>query len=409
MTMNILVMNAGSSSQKCCLYQIDGNTFPQTPPDPLWEGKIEWSAPGGAALTVSGAKSTLPSGPTRSDGVRQLIQTLWQGETSVLRGPGEITAVGHRVVHGGGDFREPTRITDEVKAAIERLSPLAPEHNPAALEGIEAIEQLLGPDVPQIAVFDTAFHRTIAEAASVYPGPSAWIEQGIRRYGFHGINHAWCAERAAALLPGTDPATLRLVICHLGNGCSLAAVRGGKCVDTTMGFTPMEGLMMGSRSGTVDPGVLLYLLGQPSGPTPTELGRILNEESGLKGLSGVGEDMRAVQAAADTGNARARLALDVYVHRLRSFIGAMIASLGGLDALIFTAGVGENSAWVRTAACEPFRYLDLLLDERKNSAAPDHFPERSISAPDSAIRVLVIPAHEDWAVARECGRLSAVC
>lgn len=397
-------MNAGSSSQKCCLYRIDSPTLPDRPPAPLWQGKIEWSAPGGAALTVGKIKSVLPEGTDRPEGVRQLLETLWAGETAVLSGPQEITVTGHRVVHGGSDFREPTRITAAVKAAIERLAPLAPEHNPAALEGIEVVERLLGPQAIQVAVFDTAFHSTIPEAAAVYPGPYAWTEQGIRRYGFHGINHAWCAERAAQMLSDHDPATLALITCHLGNGCSLAAIKGGKCLDTTMGFTPMEGLMMGSRSGSVDPGILLYLLGQPGGPSPAELGRILNEESGLKGLSGISEDMRAVAAAVGTGDSRAKLAVDVYTHRLRTSIGAMIASLSGLDALVFTAGVGENSAAIRAAACEPFAFLPLLVDESKNHAMPDSLTtgERDISQVGSRVRVLIIPAHEDWAVAREC-------
>lgn len=403
--MNILIMNAGSSSQKSCLYRIDGDTLPELPPAPLWTAKIEWSAPGGAALTVQGAKRVFAPGTERRDGVRQMLETLWSGEGAPLAGPGDVSVVGHRVVHGGSDFREPVRITPDVKAAVRRLSPLAPEHNPAALQGIEAIESLLGTDTGQVAVFDTAFHRTIPDAAAVYPGPYAWVEKGIRRYGFHGINHAWCAERAAYLLPGRDPRAVRLVTCHLGNGCSLAAVRGGVCLDTTMGFTPMEGLMMGSRSGSVDPGILLYLLGEPNGPSAAELGRILNEESGLKGLSGVSEDLRAITAARETGDKRARLAVDVYIHRLRSGIGAMVASLGGLDALVFTAGVGENSAAIRSAASEPFAYLGLGLDDTKNREISGD--ERDIATSDSTVRVLVIPAREDWAVARECVRLSA--
>jgi acetate kinase len=404
---NILVMNAGSSSQKSVLYRVERPELPDDPPVPLWEGKIEWSAPGGPRLTVKGnggtIQETLPDGAAPKDGVGRLLETLWQGDTAVLTGPDGITIVGHRVVHGGSEFREPTQITDDVKEAIRRLSPLAPEHNPAALEGIEAVEQLLGPNVPQTAVFDTAFHQTIPDSAAVYPGPYSWWEQGIRRYGFHGINHAWCAERATRLLPDHDPATLRLITCHLGNGCSLAAIRGGKCIDTTMGFTPMEGLMMGSRSGSIDPGILLYLLQQPDAPTPAELSRILNEESGLKGLSGVSEDLRAITTAIDSGDDRARLALDVYLHRLVSCIGSMIASLGGLDALVFTAGVGENSAAVRAGACQPFAFLGLRLDDSKNKQMAG--AERDISHPDSRVRVLVIPAHEDWEVARECWRL----
>lgn len=415
--LNVLVMNAGSSSQKCCLYRIEKPTaLPDDPPDPLWQGKIEWGAPGadGAAMTVqtstvpknaaSKVQDRLPIRTARPEGVFRLLKTMWQGECAVIGGPEEITVVGHRVVHGGRDFHEPTRISTAIKEAIEQLAPLAPQHNPAALEGIRIIEERLGPHVPQIAVFDTAFHRTIPDATAIYPGPHAWAAQGIRRYGFHGINHAWCAARAARMLPEHDTTTLRLICCHLGNGASLAAVRGGQCVDTTMGFTPLEGLMMGSRSGSVDPGIILHLLAQPGAPSVAELGRILNEESGLKGLSGVSEDMRAVVTAIETGNARARLALDVYTHRLRGQIGAMTASLGGLDALVFTAGVGENSATVRAAACGPFAFLGLLVDEAKNRDAPSDNVERDISRADSRVRVLVIPAREDWAVARECGQ-----
>ncbi|MBC8102152.1 MAG: acetate kinase, partial [Cytophagales bacterium] len=391
---NILVMNAGSSSQKCCLYRIEGDALLGDPPAPLWKGKIEWSAPDGARLTVLDRQETLPGGEPRGSGVSRLLETLWHGKAAVIGGPGEIAGVGHRVVHGGSEFQEPTRITPAVKEAIARLSPLAPAHNPAALEGIEAAEQLLGRYSPQVAVFDTAFHRTLPDAAAVYPGPHSWLKQGIRRYGFHGINHAWCTERAVTMLPDRDPSDLRLICCHLGNGCSLAAVRGGRCMDTTMGFTPLEGLMMGSRSGSIDPGVLLYLLEAPDGPTAAELGHILNTESGLKGLSGVSEDLRAVVAARDAGDARARLAWEVYIHRLRAQIGAMAASLGGLDVLVFTAGVGENSAAVRSETCAPLGFLGLFLNEQKNHAVSQSGPgkERDISRANSRVRVLVIPA-----------------
>lgn len=414
--MNLLVMNAGSSSQKCALYHTGEAGLPDTPPEPMWEGKIEWSAPGGALMTVQSNGSSeqakhevLPDDISHQEGLRRLLGTLWSGTQAVLSGPQEVTMVGHRVVHGGSDFQKPTRVSLEVKAVIERLTPLAPAHNPAALDGMKVIEQLLGANLHQVAVFDTAFHCTIPDAAAVYPGPYSWVEQGIRRYGFHGINHAWCVQRAARMLVNHDPTALRLICCHLGNGCSLSAVRGGICLDTTMGFTPMEGLMMGSRSGSIDPGILLYLLGQSDSVSVAELGRILNEESGLKGLSGVSEDMRGIMLAIKEGDKRAQLALDVYIHRLRSGIGAMIASLGGLDALVFTAGVGENSAAVRSAACAPFAFLNLLLDDKKNNAAPEatSYAERDISQPESQIRILVIPAQEDWAVARECWLLAS--
>ena len=288
-----------------------------------------------------------------------------------------------------------TELTPDVKAAIARLAELAPAHNPAALQGIEVAEQLLGA-VPQIAVFDTAFHSELPDAAAIYPGPYEWIEQGIRRYGFHGINHQYCAGRAAQLLQ-KDGASLRLITCHLGNGCSLAAIAGGRSVDTTMGFTPLEGLMMGTRCGSIDPGILLYLLRQ--GHTSAEIDRILNRESGLKGISGSSGDMRDIAAAIARGDKRAQLAFDIYVHRVRFHIGAMLAALGGLDALVFTAGVGENSAPLREAVCAAFGFLGLELDTHKNEAKPQ---DEDIAARDSQVRVLVIQAQEDWAIAREC-------
>ncbi len=393
-TMNVLVLNAGSSSQKCCVYTLTGETLPAHPPTPLWEAQLD-----GASLTVrvSGVVVRQETLPEASPGtaVPLLLETLWSGASQVLNGPDDVDVVGHRVVHGGLEYRRSTPITPVVKAAISRLSPLAPAHNPAALAGIEAAEAVFG-STPQVAVFDTAFHSTLPEEAAVYPGPYAWAEQGIRRYGFHGISHEYCAERAAELL-GRPLSTLRVVTCHLGNGCSLAAVRDGRSVDTTMGFTPLEGLMMGTRSGSVDPGLLLYLLRQ--GHSADDLDRLLNRESGLKGLSGVSGDMREVAAATEE-NPRARLALDVYVHRIRFYIGAMLASLGGLDALVFTAGVGEHSARVRAEVCAAFAFLGLELADQERSLA-----DRDVATPESAVRVLVVHAEENWAIARKCQQL----
>jgi acetate kinase len=287
-----------------------------------------------------------------------------------------------------------------VKAAIARLAELAPAHNPASLSGIEAIEQILGA-VPQVAVFDTAFHAQMPEMATIYPGPYEWLKQEIRRYGFHGISHQYCAARAAELLD-RDLRDLRLVTCHLGNGCSLAAIRDGRSVDTTMGFTPMEGLMMGSRSGSIDPGLLLHLLRQPN-YSVDQLDRILNQESGLEGISGLSNDLREILTAMAKGNSRAQLAFDIYMHSLRSHIGAMLASLGGLDALAFTAGVGEHAAPVRAGACEAFAFLGLKLDLEKNAQSRLDW---DIAAPDSTVRVLVIHAQENWEIARECWKLT---
>jgi acetate kinase len=281
------------------------------------------------------------------------------------------------------------------------MSDFAPLHNRAELEGIEIIEQRMGA-VPQVAVFDTGFHRHIPESAAVYPGPFEWIGRGIRRYGFHGINHQYCAERSAQLL-GKDLLSLKLVTCHLGNGCSLAAIRNGRSVDTSMGFTPLEGLMMGTRSGTVDPGILTYLL-REGRFTGKQLDDLLNTKSGLLGISGISSDMRQIVAAMIQNNQRAKLAFDIFVHRLQTGIGAMVAALGGIDALVFTAGIGENSPEVRAAACSQFAFLRLKLDPAKNA---ESLADQEISPPDSAVRVLIVRAQEDWAIARDCWRLAS--
>jgi len=302
-------------------------------------------------------------------------------------------------VHGGKDLDEATLITPQVKSAIARLSAFAPLHNRAELEGIELIEKRLG-KVAQVAVFDTGFHSQLPDAAAVYPGPFEWLAKGIRRYGFHGINHQYCAERTAQLL-GKDLRSLKLVTCHLGNGCSLAAIHSGRSVDTTMGFTPLEGLMMGTRSGSVDPGILTYLMRQGQ-PTGEQLDDLLNTKSGLLGISGVSSDMRHIVAAMKDGHPRAKLAFEIFVHRLQAGIGAMIAMLGEVDALVFSAGIGENSPEVRAAACANLGFLGLKLDPAKNTQS---LPDHDISQPDSAVRVLIVRAQEDWAIARDCWRL----
>jgi acetate kinase len=402
--MKILVLNAGSSSQKSCLYELN-DVLPDRPPQPLWEAQIDWNHREGVAeLKVETASGTEQEEEFASDSrqaaISRMLETLWQGKTQVINSLNEIDIVGHRVVHGGQDYQQSTLISPDVKEAIARLSVFAPVHNPVNLEGIEALEKIL-PNRPQVAVFDTAFHAQLPPAAFVYPGPYEWLEDGIRRYGFHGISHQYCARRAAQIL-NRDLTHLRLISCHLGNGCSLAAIRGGWSVDTTMGFTPLDGLMMGSRSGAIDPGIIIHLL-RRSDLTAEKLDNILNRNSGLKGISGVSSDMRQIGEAITQGNERAQLALDIYIHRLRAGIGAMLASLGGLDALIFTAGVGENSAVVRAAACEAFGFLGLKLDGEKNQHSP---VDEDIAAVDSAARVLVIHTQEDWEIARECWKLS---
>lgn len=341
-------------------------------------------------------KAEIPT-TSRLNAIAHVLETLWQGKTAVLKHPAEIDVVGHRVVHGGQEYCQTVRVDEAVKAAIARLSTLAPAHNPANLEGIEAAERILGNKIPQFAVFDTAFHSHLPDAAAIYPGPYAWVEMGIRRYGFHGISHQYCAHRAAQLLQ-RDVQNLRLIICHLGNGCSLSAVLNGRSVDTTMGFTPLDGLMMGTRSGAVDPGIPIHLIRQEE-YSIDRLDRELNKESGLLGISGISSDMRQIMAEIATGNDRAQLALDIYIHRLCSGIGSMLGSLGGLDALIFTAGVGENSALVRALACQAFEFLGLALDSQLNESYP---VDCDIATADSKVRVLAIHTQEDWAIAKAC-------
>jgi acetate kinase len=401
--MKILILNAGSSSQKSCLYDV--TTMNSTlAPQPLWEGKMNWTQDQNEAeitvKTVTGAtlQETI-SGDSRQVQFAYLLSTLVNGETKVIDDLSAIDVVGHRVVHGGQDYREAVIITEDVKQAIARLCNLAPAHNPAALAGIEAIEQSL-PNIPQVAVFDTGFHSTLPDAAAIYPIPYQLVEQGIRRYGFHGISHQYCANRAAEIL-GQDLPSLRIITCHLGNGCSLAAIKNGCSIDTTMGFTPLDGLMMGSRSGSVDPGILIYLL-QQYDYSSEQLDIMLNKASGLYGISGVSSDLREVIAAKEQGNQRAQLAWDIYVHRLRSGIGAMLASLAGLDVLVFTAGVGEKSAGIRQAACEAFGFLGLKIDADKNQNQPI---DVDIATSDSTVRVLVIETQEDWAIAQKCCQL----
>jgi acetate kinase len=360
----LLVLNGGSSSFKCWFGDFPGDR-------PLWTAHL-------------GAVDA------------ELEPAL----RSLLAKHPKIDAVGHRIVDGGPVYRLPTALTPEVRAAIAEQGELAPAHNRLELKAVETVDRVLGADVPQIAVFDTGFHATLEPAAYVYPGPYAWLQDGVRRYGFHGINHQYCAGRAAEML-GRDPDSLKLIICHLGNGASLAAVRGGKSVDTTMGFTPLEGLMMGTRSGSIDPGILVYLI-RNRHYTAEQLDSILNKESGLLGVSGLSGDMKKITEAMDAGNPRAQLAFDVYTHRLLREIGGMLAVLGGLDAIVFTAGVGENSVPLRKAVCERLAFLGLKLDTSKN-AQPKL--DEDVAAPDSKVRVLIIRANEEWQIAKECQRL----
>jgi acetate kinase len=401
--MKILVLNSGSSSQKMCLFELSV-PLPENPPAPRWEGKLEWRDDRATlqVRTSSGAaaKENVEKGE-RSEATAHLLNELASGKTRVLASLSEIDVVGHRIVNGGRSYNRPALITPQVKAAIEKMTVFAPLHNRLELDGIALIEKLCTA-VPQIAVFDTGFHSSLPDTAAIYSGPYDWAEQGIRKFGFHGINHQYCAGRAAQIL-GRNLTDLKLITCHLGNGCSLAAIRAGKSIDTTMGFTPLDGLMMGTRSGSVDPGILTYLMREKK-LDGQALDDILNAKSGLSGISGVSADMREVIAAMRSGNRRAQLAFDIFVHRLRAGIGSMLAALNGTDAIIFTGGIGENSPEVRAATCSQFSFLGLALDPVTNSAKP---ADVDISSTDSTVRILVITAQEDWAIARECWNLSS--
>jgi len=391
--MKILVCNAGSSSLKFSLFEAEGELL-------LAEGGIDWTTkPTRLVFRRTGHQEIREELKLEkhADAVARILDDLQAGPSAPLRVFGELQAVGHRVVHGGKRYTAAVRITPEVKRTIGELAELAPLHNPASLDGITAVEQVL-PKVPQVAAFDTAFHATLSEAARTYPVPQKWTrEWGMRRYGFHGLSHSYCAGRAAEMIGRRD---LRLIIAHLGNGASVSAVCNGICVDTSMGFTPLEGLVMGTRSGTVDPGMLVYLL-RHKGLDVNELDQALNYQSGLLGLSGVSSDMRQVLSELPH-NPDAGLAVEVYVHRIRQTVGAMAATLGGIDALVFTAGVGEHAPEIRERVCEKLNYLGLELDRTANQTCK---PDADIAMPASVARVLVIATREDLTIMRETRRL----
>jgi acetate kinase len=399
--MKILVLNSGSSSQKACLYEI-GDALPESPPAPVWEGRIEWDSDT-AAILVRNSKGSVKKKKLKISSrdlvLKDLLATSWTGEMRGVASAAEIDAVGHRVVHGGTRFHNPILITKDVYSALAGLSQFAPLHIQSELGGMKIAADLLG-DVPQFAIFDTGFHHQMPSVSQMYPGPNEWFERGIRRYGFHGINHQYCATRAAQLI-AKDLKSLKIVSCHLGNGCSVTGVKVGRSVNTTMGFTPLDGLMMGTRSGSVDPGILIFLMRQ-YGLNADQLEDMLNKKSGLLGVSGLSGDMRDVLAGMHAGNERAKLAFDLYIHSLRTAIGGMTTVLEGLDVLVFTAGVGENSPEVRAGACKGLDFLGVLVDVNKNDSAS---PDADISSPESRVKVLVIRAGEDWAIAGECWKL----
>jgi len=389
----ILVCNAGSSSLKFSLFDAEDEIL-------LADGGIDWiRKPTRLVFRRAGQPETQEELKLEkhADAAARILDDLQAGLSPALPSLEDLRAVGHRVVHGGERYTSAVRITAEVKRTIEELTELAPLQNPASLGGINAVEKVL-PEVPQVAAFDTAFHATLSEAARTYPVPQKWTrEWGIRRYGFHGLSHSYCSIEASKRIGRRD---LRLVIAHLGNGASVSAVRGGVCVDTSMGFTPLEGLMMGTRSGSVDPGILIYLL-RHKGLNVNALDKALNYESGLLGISGLSADMRQVlEELAPSPDAR--LAVDVYVHRIVKTIGAMAATLGGIDALVFTAGVGEGSPEIRKRVCEKLKYLGLELDLAANETCK---PDADISMPASKARILVIATRENLTIMRETRRL----
>lgn len=394
----ILVLNAGSSTWKCALFKTDAGIVGI---EPAWEGFLDF---GQAKDKLSMRIKILGKPPSthelpskqRKVAVQELIKTAWQGDRAVISSPDEIERIGHRVVHGGESFVEPTVVTAEVKEAIRSLSELAPLHNPGNLEGIEVMEALL-PACPQIAVFDTAFHRTMPEASQTYAIPLQLRKEGIRRYGFHGISHSYCAKRTAELL-GKKLPELNLISCHLGNGSSLTAIRQGKSFATTMGFTPMEGIIMGTRSGSVDPGIIFHLLVQKK-TCPGDLEKALNHESGLKALCG-SPDMRELLSLKKQGNADALLAFEMYIHQLCWHIGALVGCMGVRpDALVFAGGIGENAPDIRLAACERLRNLGMEIDLERNGIGGT---DRELSLPGSRIPIFVIKTREELEIARSC-------
>jgi acetate kinase len=389
--MKILLLNAGSSSLKAALVDSsDGRDLASGLAD--WAGSMtryRYTGPDGTECSAEVAWK----GHARA--VQSFVADMLQTKPAALSDRSALSAVGHRVVHGG-PFTSSVQITPEIRSRLAALADLAPLHNPPSLEALAAAEAEL-PGVPHVAVFDTAFHATLPPQAWTYPVPARWTRDwGIRRFGFHGLSHAYCARRAAEMLeaPVDD---LRLVICHLGHGCSAAAVQGGRCVDTTMGFTPLDGLMMATRSGSIDPSIVLHVQ-EHRGLTTDQVENALNRESGLRGVSGVSGDMRQVLAAAKAGQEPARLALAIYAHRVRQTVGAFAVTMGGIDGLVFTAGVGEHAAEVRESICTGLECLGVELDARANASCR---PDADVALPRSRARILVIATREDVTMLRE--------
>ena len=392
--MRILVINTGSSSLKYQLIDMQTETT-------VSKGVCERIGNGGivSSTTADGrAVSCEVNMDNHTQAFMEVQKLLTSGETKVIDDLSEIKAVGHRVVQGGALFRESCLVTDKVVAGIESLCDLAPLHNPAHIQGIRACQEVFGPAVPEVAVFDNAFHSTMPPEAYIFPIPYEYYEKyNIRRYGFHGTSHRFVSARCAELM-GKDICELKIITCHLGNGSSIAAIDGGKVIDTSMGLTPLDGFIMGSRCGGIDPSVVTFLQ-EKEGWTPQETNDVLNKKSGVLGISGVSVDERDVRAAQKAGNARAKLARDIQRYQIRKFIGAYTAALDGVDAIVFTAGLGENTCSLRTDICGKLSYLGLEIDEARNRELIGR--EGELSTPDSKVRVFVIPTNEELVIARD--------
>ena len=396
--MKILVLNCGSSSIKYALYNMDDQSV-------MTSGGAERVGLDGAFVKVKLAngekKQIMHDMPEHTEGVKFIFSLLTDPEIGVIKSLKEINAVGHRMVHGGEKFAKSVVITPEVIKAFEEVSDLAPLHNPANLKGIRAVEELM-PGLPQVGVFDTAFHQTMPQYSYMYALPYEVYEKyGVRRYGFHGTSHRYVSARVCEFL-GVDYTKQRIITCHIGNGGSLAAVKNGKCMDTTMGLTPLEGIMMGTRSGDVDGGAVTFLQ-KKLGLNPDQMSDLLNKKSGVAGISGVGSDMRDLEAAVAAGNKRAKLATDMYNYKIKKYVGAFAAAMGGVDIIVFTAGVGENQASMRAEVCRDMEFMGVKVDEALNATIRGK--EAVISTPDSKVKVVVIPTDEELMIASDTAGL----
>lgn len=396
--MKILVINAGSSSLKYQLIDMDNKVV-------MAKGLCDRIGIDGSKLEykpMNGEKiSTLVEMRDHSDAIKLVLDALVDSETGVIASMDEIGAVGHRVVHGGENFSESVVITPEVKASIEACCELAPLHNPANIIGIEACEKAM-PNVPNVAVFDTAFHQTMPATAYMYALPYEYYETyKVRRYGFHGTSHKYVSQKAAEVL-GKDIKDLKIITCHLGNGSSIAAIENGKVVDTSMGFTPLAGLPMGTRCGDIDPAIVTYLIDK-LGVSAKELDTIMNKKSGMLGVSGVSNDYRDLEAASNEGNKRATLAYNMFTYSIRKIVGSYIAAMNGVDVIVFTGGVGENNGWVRNEVMKNFTYMGLKMDAEANTCKGEL---KAVSADDSSVKVMVVPTDEEMMIALDTKALT---